>query len=154
MVVLSFLSSFGISSRFFWIRVKYQDCCNPAGRMAFSIWQDPSRAAQSYLDIRTYSTGRLIRLTSPLSSLGECSKHTKTSLFFVHLPKREEDILLKRKESLKESLANFWTLVHNDDTLVLIHLYPTITFFWFSRDCYSIIKESFIGCLGFQKQGP
>lgn len=131
MVVLSFLFSCGISSRFFWIRVKYQDCCNPAARMAFSTWQDPSRAAQSYLDIRTYRTGRLIRLTAPLSSLGEFSKHTKMSLLLVHPPKREENILLKRTESLKENVANFWSLVHNDHTLVFIHLYPTNIFFGF-----------------------
>lgn len=122
--------------------------------MAFSIWQDPSRESQSYLDIRTHRSGRLIRLTSPLGSLGEFSKHTKMSLLLLHPPKREEDALLKRTESLKENVANFWSLVCNDKPLVFIHLYPTITFFWFPRDCYSMIKELFIGCLGFQKQGP
>lgn len=131
MVVLSFFSSCGISSRFFWIRVRYQDCCNPDGRMAFFIWQGPSRAAQSYLDIRTHRTGRLIRLISPLGSLGEFSRYTKMSLLLLNPRKREEDAFLKRPESLKENVANFWSLVHNDNPSSLFTFIPSSLSFGF-----------------------
>lgn len=92
MILLGFLSYHGRSSgrtwleqRFFWIRVETSGSCRLAvllGRAAFCIWQDPSGAAQTCLDIRACRTGRQAHLcTGPP---GECSKHRKVSLLLVH----------------------------------------------------------------------